>query len=336
MKDGARFSFAFPGSVQGFQSVSGGARVSNAAGRDGKRRLCIDAARPSYVATPVFYGRDVFEMRTYGLECSPTLYPGQRVCGRVQAEWSGIAQEVRLVARHYGAADELQRLTSPLEVLQPGQEATLHWTVPETGGSPLYDIGFETDGGTLLVDSLTWDGAPDVVLTRPACGGRMWFHAWVNAASHFSSHWESFRLSHRAARGIVAIGTRDWRDYTVETTITPHLAREWGLAVHVQGLRRYLAVLFFAGESDAAGHSVRLVRVRGREHVLATAKQPWRAEQSLGLRIETAGPRVRVWVAGALLFDMIDDDPLGCGGIGLICETGAISTDSVAIRPGAT
>ncbi len=70
--------------------------------------------------------------------------------------------------------------------------------------------------------------------------------------------------------------------------------------------------------------------------MLATAEQPWRAEHPLAISIELAGPRVRVWAAGALIFEVIDDDPLECGGVGLLCDTGSISTDRVVIRPNFT
>lgn len=46
----------------------------------------------------------------------------------------------------------------------------------------------------------------------------------------------------------IAQGSRDWRDYSVTSEVTPLLANAWGLAARVQGRERYYAVTFDAVE----------------------------------------------------------------------------------------
>ena len=134
--------------------------------------------------------------------------------------------------------------------------------------------------GTLYLDSLTWDGAPDVQLVCPAGSAQMWQHAWVKAVDMFHVSRERGRISviQNHGRGLLIQGTRDWRDYRVSAAITPHLLRAGGLAARVQGLQRYYALLL------KAPGQVQLVKVfDGEESVLGTAALAWEIEQAVEL-----------------------------------------------------
>ena len=72
----------------------------------------------------------------------------------------------------------------------------------------------------------------------------LWRRAWVDAVDHFEGrYFEAFRISQNEGRGVMAQGTRDWIDYSVTAEITPYLARNAGIAIRVQGLKRYYALL---------------------------------------------------------------------------------------------
>ena len=261
-KSGARFSFAYPGSVQGFRSEPGDPSVvqpvtlENVEGHaaEGGRSLAIRfrALSPGRVAracTRTSFDEEVFGMRTYQLMCSPTLYPGQDAELRVAADEGNTGGvRARVYLNCFGANDRIDHIAGPAADLRPGTDAVLRWRVPETGGRPVYEIGVELEptaapavSGTVYLDYVKWDGAPDTVFRRPDAPGIMWTHAWVDDASHFQTRWKLFRVSQEAGLGMIIQGARSWRDYEVEATIKPMLADAWGLGARVQGRRRFMS-----------------------------------------------------------------------------------------------
>ena len=122
-KNGARFNFEFPGSLQGFSVTSSvpvflhDVEIGNVEGhsRDGHRSLAIGFRRLSQgrvarVATPTFFDKDVFTMPIYQLLACPTLYSGQDVECRVEADPGVKDVSVRLFASVYNERDELSHI----------------------------------------------------------------------------------------------------------------------------------------------------------------------------------------------------------------------------------
>ena len=118
--------------------------------------------------------------------------------------------------------------------------------------------------GCVYLDYVRWHGAPETTLRRPDQPGQMWRHAWVDAASEFSDRWQAFRISQDFGLGMVIHGTGEWRDYEVAAELTPHLARSWGLAAQVGGLRRYYGIVFdeTGGKGGPRGDRVGIVKAR--------------------------------------------------------------------------
>ncbi len=352
----ARFNFAFPGSVQGFHCNQGDASVvyplvlENVATSEGRAlALCYVAMAPGHPArasTRTFIDPEVFSMPAYELVACPTLYPGQEVRARVSAPvGNGGPIQVTLSLGYYDAHDRVCYCDGPQVVLQGGQSCEFAWDVPDLGGLPTYDIGLALASvagradGRVLLHSLDWDGAPNITLRRPDGPGCMWFKAWANAASHFtfSPRWEAFRLSQNQGVGMVAQGTRDWRDYAVASSITPHLAKSFGLLVRVQGLKRWYGLLFdrSSGTGTGSGDRVSLVRMCNRPVVLASKPLDWLVARAYALQIEASGRHLRAWIDEEIVFDLKDDhaDWLQAGGVGLLAEEGALSTDEVRVVP---
>lgn len=349
-KGGARFHFELPGAVQGFTSATPELlRLENVAGhsRLGARSLalrCVELAsgRVAHASTPTFMSREdqrVAEANSagYQLIASPTVYPGQRLTAGVGADPRNARPlRVRLVLRRYGAGDEPARVAGPEVVLAPGGEHTLEWTVPDTGGQPILDVGLELsspDGaradGTVYLDHLGWSGVPEVTLARPAEGGQMWRAAWVNGVDGFEDRWpEAYRLVQNGGTGLVIQGAREWTDYRVRATVTPHLLASGGLAARVQGLRRYYALVF------ADGGRLRLVKALDGETVLAETNWPWEMDAAYGLELEVRGPHLRASVDGTVVFEVEDEvRPLLSGAVGLLCESGMLGCDAVQVCP---
>ena len=134
-KDGARFHFELPDSVQGFQpdediDSKGTVKLENVEGYSerGRRSLAIRyehiaPGRVARITTPTFIPPEAIDMSDYALLASPTLYPGQEVKTRVVADGGNDrAIACRLFVRAYDGNDELATKRGPETVLRPGSD----------------------------------------------------------------------------------------------------------------------------------------------------------------------------------------------------------------------
>ena len=321
-KGGARYSFAFPGSVQGF-AVSGGAgRVEHGAGA-----LAVRAGGGEVVATtdtfipPEYRGDD-----GYGFVASPSLYPGQTVWADVRPLGDAPAA-ARIAVRHYTADDELVTLPSPARTLEPGRWTRLSWTVPDTGGLPVAAVGVAVTGAVLL-DRLDWAGEPDLVL-RPLTGsGTMWRRAWTDALDHVRPIGPTpFTLIQNEGAGLRLIGAREWAGYRVTAELTPGLTASFGVVARVRGLRRYYAAVV-----RRDGRLRLLRRLYDETAVLAETTVSWPFETTRRLALEVAGDTLTALVDGVPVLTAADA-ALPTGAAGLLCEEGLVEAGEVAITP---
>ena len=338
VKNGARFHFNFPGAVQGFSAEPASAlRIENVAGfgSDGQRSLAVRYradSGPALALTPTFLTPDTVSIPPYGMAACPTLYPGQVVRARLIGEGGQVT--CSLAARAFSADDRLRLFTGSEYVLAPGESAELIWQVPDTGAQPIADVGIEVrprgdSDGTVYLDYLTWEGEPDIALTRPAEGGTMWRHAWVDAVDSFLARWpEPFRVVQNRGTGLLIHGSRDWRDYEVTADVTPHMAHAAGLCARVGGMRRYYALRLV----DRA--KVQLVRAFDTETVLAEQDFSWTFGTTYNLRLTVAGDRIQAAVDDVVL-NATDPNPLPGGAVALLIEEGRTATNLVRVRSAA-
>jgi hypothetical protein len=128
----------------------------------------------------------------------------------------------------------------------------------------------------------------------------MWRQAWVNAVDQWDKWWsEPFRLIQNQGRGLISTGTRQWTDYRLSAPIRPAMLKSGGLAVRVQGLRRFYSLLFTADKK------LRLLKVvDDQETVLAEETFEWQLWQTYHLSLEVKGERLRAWVEDKLVFEV--------------------------------
>ena len=343
-KDGARFHFNLPGAVQGFvpedsSEVQGTTKVYNVEGysREGTRSLAIEynhvaPGRPARAATATFVPESAIEMPGYQLLASPTLYPSQQVKARIVADEQITGEATcQLYIRVYNDQDRLTPVYGPAVHLIPGVEHEFQWTIPDTGGYPIAEIGVEVSStsradGRIYLDYFTWGNTPTTVFRRPDAGGKMWLRAWVNGVSEVYTGADMYRLIQNEGTGLLIQGMREWTDYQVTTKVTPHLAKSAGIAVRVQGMKRYYALLL------TTEGKIQLVKALDDTTVLASQDLAWEYGQTYELSLEVVGNRLRGWVAGELVFTYEDTDgPLTEGAIALVCEEGRVAVDSVAL-----
>ncbi|MEE8399143.1 MAG: ADP-ribosylglycohydrolase family protein [Desulfobacterales bacterium] len=343
-KDNARFHFELPGAVQGFQAESSSTigEIENVVGhsKQGKRSLAlryhhVGPGQPARVATNTFLPLDTINRKGYGLLASPTLYPGQTVRAGVTAD-KGNALDVvcRLYLSAYGAEDELERTYGPVRVMKPGDTHTFEWRIEDMGGAPIAQIGVEIGSqhrvdGTVYLDYVTWDGAPDVTLTRPTHRGTMWQRAWVDGMDEIGAWYaEPYRLIHNEGTGLLMQGTREWTNYRVSADVTPHMVASAGIAARVQGMRRYYALLL------CHANKVRLVKALDGNTVLAEADFDWSFDETHELCLQVVGTHLQARINDKIVFEVDDTDrPLTGGAVALVCEEGRTATQTVRVCP---
>jgi ADP-ribosylglycohydrolase len=338
-KGGARFHFSWPGSVQGFRSQDN-LKVENTPHptEPGQRVLTLhyrlESNGTSALLTPTFIPPEAIAMPGYNLVASPTLYTGQIVRAALLADANNSGSvAVGIQLQSYGQDDKSVAIHGPRQELAPGETIHLEWQVPLLGGAPIAQVGIsisshEPADGVIHLDHLSWDGSPNLTFHRPVASGRMWKRQWVNAADFFEDGFgEAFRVIQNRGRGLVITGTREWTDYSVQASITPHLVKAFGLAARVQGLERYYALLL------CNQNTIKLIKRLDGEIILAEQEFVWEFGQPYHLQITVKGNQILVSIDRALLFKVEDlDRPLSGGGIALVCEEGRIGTDEVSVR----
>lgn len=343
-KDGAQLHFSLPGSRQGFRpdGAAGGSAsptLDNVA-FEGSRALTItyrslDPSQQAVATTPTFSPPEMLNMRTYDLMATPLVYPGQMLRARVVAPATNVGVvNVQLRVRVYDAADKLRDIDGDIQILNPGAETVLEWRLPEFDGQPIAEIGVVVSAagrradGVLILDYMRWDGAPQLTLHRPQGDGDFWRMAWVNGVDFLSKRFPpSFRISHSRGEGMVSHGTRQWTDYSVKSDLIIHLGNYGGLALRVQGLRRYYGVRV------TRENTLQIVRVRDDVvDVLASRDFDFKLETRIGFEASVSGNIITAQVAGVSI-SASDDSAIALhdGGIGLVIHEGALSTDAVTI-----
>jgi ADP-ribosylglycohydrolase len=346
-KDGARFHFELPGSVQGFQpdediDSKGTVMLENVEGYSerGRRSLAIRyehvaPGRVARITTPTFIPPEAIDMSDYALLASPTFYPGQEVQARVVADGDNDrAVACQLFVRTYDGNDELATNRGPETVLKPGSDYEFQWRVEDTGAQPIAQIGVEISsdeatGGTVYLDYLTWKGEPDVELGRPAEDGTMWRRAWVCGVDRYDPRWpETYRLIQNQGRGLLIQGTREWKNYRVSAPITPHMVVSAGIGVRVQGMRRYYALLL------ASGGKAQLIKALDGDTVLAETDFPWQFDVTYELALEVRDNRLRASIDGKDLFDVANNNrALASGAVAFVCEEGRMESEVIRVQP---
>jgi ADP-ribosylglycohydrolase len=346
-KNRARFHFEFPGSVQGFKvdrshGFPASVRLQNVEGHSnlGTRSLAIEFEGVggnafARVGTRTFMSIKEAEETHYTLMASPTLFPGQTIRAAVQADAGNPSMVTcRLYLSVYGSDDSMEIHLGPAIELPAGHGDELAWTIPDLGGAPIANVGIEVTAheevsGKIYLDSLDWHGVPDASFRRPEGSGQMWLRAWVNAVDDVGTRWpEAFHLSQSRGPGLFAMGGSAWQDYAVTSTITPRVARSFGLAMRVRGLLRYYAFLLTSRQTAC------LVKRFGETEVMREVDFGWEFERPYAITCQVFGAEIAGWVDGEEILRITDHaSPLTDGGFAFICEEGLITSDEITIKP---
>ncbi|KAI0012698.1 ADP-ribosylation/Crystallin J1 [Xylariaceae sp. FL0662B] len=343
-KDGAQFHFTLPGSVQGFQATQNNSLTPylvkveqdvDGAGPGLAIRLfgLTKAAEPVEVLTQTFSPLEVRDMRTYDLVGSPLIYPGQTMKAMVRADRSNTTSaQVRLMLKAYTYSDDLETHSQDCVTLEPGKSKAIEWSIPTSLGSkPIQSVGLAVSNaqgrleGTIWLDYLRWDGSPNLRLKPDAKGANdFWRRSFVNGADNFGT-FGKLSVAQDFGEGIVSYGTREWTDYKAHFhAFTINIGEPAGVAVRVQGLNRYYALVF------TGGSRVALVKALDEQRIeLAGTDFGWKLDTPYEVTVEVQDDQIRAKIGTT---EVVANDPqYRGGGIGLVATDGSIRTDSIEV-----
>ena len=348
----ARYAFEYAGSTQGFaihptpvlgQAVT---RVENALGPTGEAGLLIlyeglaPGARGT-VSAQTFVDpepKSVKGTSYFEVIASPTLYPTQTVRATIKT-FDEVNPALAFFVDYYDENDEIATLTGSPCALAGGIN-DVEWTVPDTGGHPIYRLGIELtaarrlDGAVALL-SLDWSGAPErFVMGRsmelspsltPWTTVTTWMNSFVSSARNLAPDYTTtLSLSHPTENGAITTGTRDWGDYEVASTITFLQQRAAGLVARARGHRRYYAAVIRDGQAAI------LKRRDGEVITLAAGPQGYAVDERHALALRVEGDRLAMFVDGQQVAEATDGEYTS-GGAGFVVDEGGILCDGFSV-----
>ena len=121
-------------------------------------------------------------------------------------------------------------------------------------------------------------------------------------------------------------GTRDWKNISVTADVSSDLCATTGIAVRVQGLKRYYALLL------QRGGEVRIIKVVGDEIVLASESYDWHYGETYDLNLTVNGNALTASINGETVATATDDE-LTCGSMAFVIEEGCSMTNEISVAP---
>jgi ADP-ribosylglycohydrolase len=367
-KNGARYHFELPGSVQGFTSedsiaVRDTVAVENVEGysQSGSRSLAIRyhklaPGRVARIKTATFAPADSSNLRTYELIASPLIYPGQEIHARVQADPAN-AEPVRcrLYVSVYEPGsgvkisigpealdamgrmrDELVILYGPEIELARGMTHEFAWLLPDTGCRPIAEVGIEikpvggyVPSGSVYLDYLTWEGTPSVRLGKPERGGIMWSKAWAQGVDDWWPWWPYNTFRMMHNEG-TGLLIQGTRDWHDYSVSTK-------LNPHLTnsaGIAAYVQGMrrYYALVLRPTNKAC-IVKALDGETILAETDFVWEFDGAYDVKLEIIGTQLRGWVDGQLILEVADTNrPLEGGAVALLCDSGCIESGDIIVQ----
>ena len=345
-KKGAFHHFEMPGAQHGFlvDELDSGSRnttiLKNIEGHSvaGRRSLCIsfdglNTDRVSRTSTPILpSGPGALYGSAQQMQATPRLYPGNEVIirGTVSENLTGVAS-VRVYLRQYAGETCFY---SDTEKMEPSARVALRFTIPG-GAWPIQDIGLEIQGenasGAFYLDGLWIEGLPRFKFPdRPLMGPGDVPVGWISNVEQTmvrpfpADKQEMMRICQNEGPALLVTGNKDWVDYTFETQINVHLARQAGIVARYQGLQRYIALV-------KTGNEIRLIERYYGDRVIDTHPVAWEPDEDHILSISCVGEAITAACDGEEMMRSKTEKLLS-GGAGYFVENGLVGFHSTTIN----
>ncbi len=273
----------------------------------------------------------------YGIQGSPGVYPGQTVT--IQPK---LLDDISFTfyARRYRADGSSEEILGPSRTFERFANEKLSWQIGGDASQPIHEIGlYPHDGGSdvpfsqsggAIPPEIFVEGVPTCTFERPADGGSMWLRQWVNGLSILRD-WSGMDCIQNEGTGLAMIGCREWQNYRASAKITFEAAKQSGLAVHVQGMRRFYALVLEPGK-------LKLIKARDGHHELAAMDFTWEFDETheLAIEVRTHSGSVELtgYIDGKLALQHTDSTKsLVEGAIGIVLTEGRARVPQVKICP---
>lgn len=332
-KNGAIHHFSLPGALHGYrvenpEKHQNDVVIRNVPFRE-SRGMLVEAghlAETVTVSTPIYMIEE--DSNNYNFFGTPRVYSGMKVTMKFETG-SEISENTCINLFLRTCEWETRTASKIIEgesiKLKPNQEYNLEIEIPDTEGWPIVSFGFNLRGGNgnkakMVVDSVSFSGKPNIYIpksipqmhTGTICG-------WIADTDNTWNVLHSARtdlqfFGKNRGRGILATGTKDWTDYTLEANLLIHCADEAGIVVRYQGLRRFIALI---KERD----SIKLVKVLYEESIIDERRLIWDIDTIYPVKMTAIGNKIDIYLQNQQIFSHTEPD-LDCGGIGFLVKNG--------------
>lgn len=341
-----RYTFEFPGSVQGFlpceydHGSSALVELGNSNEFSDENGLMIRCSHvadsvSAYVATQTFIDFSKIAMN-FSTVASPTLYSSQKVVTNIKTLDDGNVS-VRPYILYYDKDDQIQIMHGEYSAIGK-EETTMEWVVPDTDGMSIFKLGYEIASnkrfdGCVVITSIDWKGAPKLFAQRGMLmtsiwnTNPLWLAGFASSAAQFAADFkQTYCISHIDEDGLVTIGTRDWDDYSVKSTAYFSLHESGGLVIRSRGHKRYYGAIL-----SEYKYAKLFVQKDGKRTILEEVPYTYEEDKPYELVLSAKGNHISFAVNGTHIIDAVDDTYVS-GGAGFIISKGTMTCDSFIVE----
>lgn len=347
-----RYTFEYPGSTQGFLKCeyhtldAADVRILNeneVSGENGLRVECAHVAKgvSANVATQTFIDFSKLA-QNFSTVASPTLYSSQVVRTEVSLdEKSGDREDicVRPYILYYDIDNAVQvKYGEAWQVKKDRQ--TFDWQVPDTEGMSIFKLGYQILSdtrfdGALILHKIDWNGAPADFAQRGMLMNSiwntnpLWLAGFASSAVQFAADFKrTYCVSNVEDDGVVTIGSKEWKDYSVESTLYFSLHREGGMVLRSVGHKRFYAAVL------SGWKKAQILLVKDREKkVLGEVDYSYVEDEGYRLKFSAQQDTLRLDVNGETLLE-VKDGTYTEGGAGFVISGGTMTCDSFIVTGG--
>lgn len=188
------------------------------------------------------------------------------------------------------------------------------------------------DGKVILRD-IDWKGAPKLFAQRGMLmisiwnTNPLWLAGFASSAVQFAADFNhTYCVSNVEKNGVVTIGSKEWEDYSVTSTIYYSLHKEGGLVLRSVGHRRFYAALL----KDFNKAQI-ICEKDGIRTVLCEKEYPYVEDAGYKLAFKADGDRLTLYINDEKQLE-VTDDTYCCGGAGFVVSHGTMVCDSFIVE----
>lgn len=336
-----RFTFDYPGSLQGFSAcpysdaLDTPFNLINSVG--GKLEICCHSVGGSITAdlsTPTWL--DLSEIAlNFSTVASPTLYETQTIIWEMLYPDSKELKVAPYIL-YYDKENLVKRIIGEENQIRKGLNL-FSWRIPSTEGMPIFRLGFRISSrerfkGEVFLLRLDWNGAPQrfrqsgMLMSSIWNTNPSWLQSWASSAKYFAADFKyTYCVSHLEENGVATIGTGDWRDYSVSSRLCFNLHRNGGLVARSTGHRMYYALVF------SEYSKIKIVcRCNAQVRCIAVADFDYVEDRLYHVCLRVEGNLIQAEIDGALLLSA-QDSQYSKGGAGFLIEYGTMTADGFSV-----